>query len=908
MKQNIKACLIILLSLVFLTGGAWSRPPVERPDNPPQGGSDGPVLSPGPETQDYVTHNVSNIVTTIDNFGYIGGRYIFDEPSGEWPRNSGHDYIAEVMYWMGGITPEGDTLLANTSQDFQAITMPVSGSDEYRMYLSTDTTRYYDYDVTDTVGVGNGSPAYGWRIWNPATEAWDYNSRYSSLSSDFAPGGPTSIQDSYCRFNDAAQGSSLMGLEISHHAMQWNYCYNEDFFYVGLLITNTSDVDYSEFAFGIYIDIDVGGFDGQGENGRLEDLVEYDTDLDLAWIYDNVGYDPGWGPYARTGYMGTRLLKTPGDVGMTAFRTDDWAYLPQASDDAGRYEMLTRPGFDTPLSPTDQFYIQCVSGMTLVAGETIEIVYAIVAGEDEIALRENAEWAKDMFDAYYVGPQPPATPTLETWTGDEKVYLRWDKVAETSLDPLTGETDFVGYKLYRSDDQGLTWGTLDERFTHNCMDKDYFPIVTYRVFNPGDPIVNRYIDTGLYNGVEYWYCLAAYDSGSVDFDLDPLQTGFGIAGEAPNVVAMTPTPDPAGFNDDIAHHYSGYGEVSEGEVYAVPYNKDSLLTSNYKVVFEDTPDTTFWHLINTTTGDTSLAYQSLDNGDPSLFPVVDGFQCVVHNGEIVPRSIDQTAFGGADTTLADPYFYGPALPAVTGYDTTFIYGDIHYRSSYELRYTGDSTLACWIADGFYGTFYPYWVPFEVWNTTSNERVSLAVYDFEGDDIWQPYDLLAIVNYPYDSVESVTDWAFPYYYSWLIGFDETIYAPEIGDVLTIEGAPLNSPDDVYTFRLDGIDPGLATAQLENIRVVPNPYFARYDARVETSQGESIIEFQNIPEQCTIRIYTLAGDLVRTIDHTDGTGVARWNLLSRNQQQVASGTYFFHVESSYGEHLGRFAVVK
>jgi hypothetical protein len=79
-------------------------------------------------------------------------------------------------------------------------------------------------------------------------------------------------------------------------------------------------------------------------------------------------------------------------------------------------------------------------------------------------------------------------------------------------------------------------------------------------------------------------------------------------------------------------------------------------------------------------------------------------------------------------------------------------------------------------------------------------------------------------------------------------------------------------------------------------------------VETGLDESILEFQNIPDKCTIRIYTLAGDLVRTIEHNDGSGVARWDLLTSNAQQVASGIYIYHVDSPYGEHLGRFAVVK
>ena len=143
---------------------------------------------------------------------------------------------------------------------------------------------------------------------------------------------------------------------------------------------------------------------------------------------------------------------------------------------------------------------------------------------------------------------------------------------------------------------------------------------------------------------------------------------------------------------------------------------------------------------------------------------------------------------------------------------------------------------------------------------------------------------------------------------MFDFDETVYAPAEGDVFTFEGAPLNGPSDAFTFKADGINDAAARANLKNIRVVPNPYLVQYSAMIETSEGESVLEFQEVPGECTIRIYTLAGDLVATIDHNDGTGVARWNLISTESRLVSSGIYIYHVESEYGEHLGRLAIVK
>lgn len=910
-------CLSVAFLLHLHVMVASARPPVRSDRLLFDSLHSGPQLAPQPTTVDQVTHNKGNIVTTVDNWGYIGGYSYYGLPSGEWPRNSGRDYLAEIRYWMGAVTATGDTLVANTYDDFQAIPALSAAGDPYNILLSTDTTRYYfEYDPTDTVGLGIGNPAFGWRVWNDSLADWVYNRVYDPLADSIVPGGPTSLQESFYRFNDVADHDTLLQLEMTHRVLQWNYCYNEDFLFVILEITNKSAQDYNDFAFGLYIDIDVGGPDGTGENGRLEDLVAFDSTENLAWIYDNIGTDPGWGPTVTTGIMGTKLLETPLDIGMTAFRTDDWAFLPD--DDPGRFALINSTQFDGSLPPTDQFYLQCVRGIDLTAGKTVRVVYALVAGADEEDFRNNASLAQQLYDNYFVGPQPPPTPRLRAKAGDEKVYLYWDDTSEVGIDPLSGVNDFVGYKLYRSDNQGKTWGVPNYQTNNNCLDVDYSTLALYTVNIPGDPIPRSFIDTDLYNGVEYWYCLVAFDAGDTAAGVDALQSGFGIAGEVSNVVAVTPVNDPAGFYEaagTVTHNYTGNELASDGDVIPIVFDQNSLQGAQYRVVFEDTPEQTYWHLINETIGDTVLADQTKTNVSPDLFEVVQGLRVVVTDGDHIPRSYGQTAFGGSDTTLAMGTFYGPGLPYFTYLDTLFyqtygqdVFGNSHFRSTYELRYTGDSTRAAWIADGFFGTDYPYWVDFEVWNVSTNQRVSLAVHDWEGDGDWDPYDLLTIVNYPYDSTATVTPDAFPYYYSWMFGFDDLVYNPAVGDVFTVEGAPLNGPEDNFAFKVDGVNTATAATDLKKIRVVPNPYFGQYSAMVETGEGESVIEFQKIPDKCTIRIYTLAGDLVQTINHDDGTGAARWNLLSKNSQLVASGIYIYHVESPYGEHLGRFAIIK
>ena len=73
----------------------------------------------------------------------------------------------------------------------------------------------------------------------------------------------------------------------------------------------------------------------------------------------------------------------------------------------------------------------------------------------------------------------------------------------------------------------------------------------------------------------------------------------------------------------------------------------------------------------------------------------------------------------------------------------------------------------------------------------------------------------------------------------------------------------------------------------------------------------IDFMHMPKAVAkIKIYTLAGDLVQELQHdgTSGHGEAKWDLISRNGQEVESGIYLFTVDSPIGHQIGKFVVVR
>jgi len=100
----------------------------------------------------------------------------------------------------------------------------------------------------------------------------------------------------------------------------------------------------------------------------------------------------------------------------------------------------------------------------------------------------------------------------------------------------------------------------------------------------------------------------------------------------------------------------------------------------------------------------------------------------------------------------------------------------------------------------------------------------------------------------------------------------------------------------------------TPNLDNIVVAPNPW---YDKAVKNNYGgteTNKINFFNIPGQCTLRIYTVAGDLVKTIEHSDGTSEQAWYQLNENNQLVFTGVYIFHVDSKFGNKIGKFVIIR
>ncbi|HTK82095.1 MAG TPA: hypothetical protein VL633_07365 [Bacteroidota bacterium] len=111
----------------------------------------------------------------------------------------------------------------------------------------------------------------------------------------------------------------------------------------------------------------------------------------------------------------------------------------------------------------------------------------------------------------------------------------------------------------------------------------------------------------------------------------------------------------------------------------------------------------------------------------------------------------------------------------------------------------------------------------------------------------------------------------------------------------------------------------SSKVGDVLVVPNPYRIDQDYTFESggwegrannwTENNRKVKFIHLPKKCTIRVFTLAGDLVTTIEHDDPVvGEVEWDLLSGSYRALASGLYIFSVESDLGTQIGKFALIR
>ena len=144
--------------------------------------------------------------------------------------------------------------------------------------------------------------------------------------------------------------------------------------------------------------------------------------------------------------------------------------------------------------------------------------------------------------------------------------------------------------------------------------------------------------------------------------------------------------------------------------------------------------------------------------------------------------------------------------------------------------------------------------------------------------------------------------------------------------SIKATPANNNFPLYSFNTSDIatllqQSSTAKSALDLIKIVPNPYYG--SSSYETNRIDNRVRITNLPNKCSIKIFTMNGTLVRTIKRdvdgqedlyngTTGSGsnikqskrisYQDWDLKNQDNITVASGLYIFYIDApGFGEKI-------
>ncbi|MFA7421770.1 MAG: T9SS type A sorting domain-containing protein [Melioribacteraceae bacterium] len=101
-------------------------------------------------------------------------------------------------------------------------------------------------------------------------------------------------------------------------------------------------------------------------------------------------------------------------------------------------------------------------------------------------------------------------------------------------------------------------------------------------------------------------------------------------------------------------------------------------------------------------------------------------------------------------------------------------------------------------------------------------------------------------------------------------------------------------DIYQFstKTSVFDKALVVDDLKKINVFPNPFYGLN--KMDTQNTDKFVTFTHLPQRAVIKIFNIAGQIVRTIEKDSPGKTLQWDLSNNNGFIVAGGMYVALVE--------------
>ncbi len=456
---------------------------------------------------------------------------------------------------------------------------------------------------------------------------------------------------------------------------------------------------------------------------------------------------------------------------------------------------------------------------------------------------------------------------------------------------------------------------------------DIFRVVSTPSMSLGEDagIKNFYTDEGLTNGLQYTYAVTSYDTGNPKTGLIAMESS-----QIETMVHVIPRAQPAGYRGatvDIVDTPSRRTGTVTVEPMVIAPNK--VTGHQYEIVWQGAKQTgsgayitgpgyqpPTYEIIDTTTNQAVVEKQVFEWYDPDhseavevLSPMFNGIILKIKGVDVTYGSPTENPINNVELTAGSVSGWTVDIQSPGAGENTWpnIFWATYYRPHrYSITFIDDTHV-------------------KVVDEDTGEEIAFNDQRADG------YAILTGAGWSDAySREDTPDFFRIYIRGGYVYIRDPNHEISAGDVFMVEMGGVSAPRDGDMVVLKTGEETRAAedieAELGRIRVVPNPYFVTN--RAVTAEGTDRIFFTHLPPKCTIRIYTMAGELVREIEHEhsapfspddrlaqgDKGGTETFELLNLYNQALASGVYIYHVEARdesdavVGDRVSRFAIIR
>ncbi len=673
-----------------------------------------------------------------------------------------------------------------------------------------------------------------------------------------------------------------IGVEIEQKSYAWSFDYSRNFIIMDLALRNMTEDVIEQLYMGIFMDFDVGhsrltfgpnwdditGFIHTTPSLIVPGLL--DT-VNIAWTADADG-DPLAGQFRSlsvTGVAGVRVLKAPGpDI---KFSFNWWASNPDPGRDWGPNKrnhkvVYKRRNLGTPLGDIARYQIM-----------------------------SNGEFDYDQIESAIDHQADGWLPPTHRYGLANDIANGYDTRFLLSFGPFDVKPDSV---------LDLTIAFVAGENLHTDV-RNYF-----RYFDPQSPqLFQDHLDfSDLLRNAQWagW----VYDTPGFDTDGDGYRGPFEIVGRDTVYYRGDGVPDFRGPPPPPAPELRV--EASTGRVVLRWNGLDSETRLDY---FSNIADFEGYRVYMSRTG---LA------NDFAMLAQRDQINYLCYQYR---PSYDRWTIAGRPLTL-------DSLRVLYDFLADSLYNFSPFHPDSFTVASIDRALRVIVLDEFdrarLDTNYLYFVPFSS-NDKVNDTTAATVSDCCGTEV----DRIIRKRFPFATLADTVyehGVAYPAFYEYEYAIRglhvaEPVYfavtAFDFGDpaigLHSLESSPQTTAELIWPIN--------SSAVVDSVRpepgVYPNPYRLRDDyfgsgwedpqrAGLDPERARQVT-FTNVPDTCTVSIWSLDGDLVRTLEHRadpadSEASVVRWNLITRNTQAVKTGIYIYAIESRYGTHIGKLVIIK